>query len=156
MAEAFESTADRPLGDRLIEALRAGQRAGGDRRGQESAGLLVVKPSAGYGRTHDRYVDLRVDHHREPIEELAHLYELHHLHFVRPEEQEFVPVDDRLEREIGGLLESLGRLRPNGDLWDDLFDYMGWENLEERWGGRGRIDPVVLAYLRRAAGGGVT
>jgi uncharacterized Ntn-hydrolase superfamily protein len=153
MAEAFESTADRPLADRLIEALRAGQRAGGDRRGQESAGLLVVKPSAGYGGTHDRYVDLRVDHHDEPIEELAHLYELHHLHFVRPEDQEFETVDDGLELEIRGLLESLGRLRPNHDLWDDLFDYMGWENLEERWGGRGRIDPVVLAFLRRAVRG---
>jgi len=150
MVAAFESTADRPLADRFIAALRAGQRAGGDRRGQESAALLVVKPGAGYGGTHDRYIDLRVDHHPEPIEELARLYELHRLYFVRPGEQEFVTVDERLEREIRQLLRKLGRLRPSRDLWDDLFDYMGWENLEERWGGPGRIDSIVLSHIRSA------
>ena len=150
MVAAFEVTAERPLADRLIEALRVGQGSGGDRRGQESAALLVSKPGAGYGRTHDKYIDLRVDHHAEPIEELARLYELHRLYFVRPGEQEFVTVDDTLEREIRELLGKLGRLRPNRDLWDDLFDYVGWENLEERWGGPRRIDSVVLSHMRKA------
>jgi uncharacterized Ntn-hydrolase superfamily protein len=150
MVAAFESTAERPLADRLIEALRAGQGAGGDRRGQESAALLVAKPGAGYGRTHDKYIDLRVDHHAEPIEELAHLYELHRLYFVRSDEQEFVAVDDSLEREIRNLLGQLNRLRPSRDLWEDLYDYMGWENLEERWAGPGRIDSVVLSHIRGA------
>jgi uncharacterized Ntn-hydrolase superfamily protein len=156
MAASFELTAKRPLAARLIEALRAGQRAGGDRRGQESAALLVAKPSAGYGGTHDRYIDLRVDNHTAPIEELARLYELHRIYFVRPGEQEFIIVDDQLEREIKGLLSKLGRLRPNKDLWEDLFDYMGWENLEERWGGPGRIDSVVLSHIRAAVRHGVT
>ncbi|MFN2544160.1 MAG: DUF1028 domain-containing protein [Actinomycetota bacterium] len=151
MAEAFRATARMPLGERLIEALRAGQREGGDRRGQEGAGLYVAKPGGGYGGNHDRYIDLRVDHHDEPIEELARLLELHHLYFQRPEESDLLSVDPDLEDEIRSHLERLGK-HEGGDLWKDLQEYMGWENLEERWVGEGRIDPKVLAYLRRHAG----
>ncbi|HEY7281628.1 MAG TPA: DUF1028 domain-containing protein [Actinomycetota bacterium] len=153
MGEAYRrTTADgAPLADRLIEALRAGQAAGGDRRGQEAAGLVVVKPGGGYGGTHDRWIDLRVDHHDRPIEELAALLELHRLYFGQPVESELLTVDDALEGEIRSALSSLGRL-PEGDgLWDALESYMGWENLEERWAGPGRIDPRVLAYLRAHA-----
>lgn len=153
MAEAFRGAAG-PLPERIMEALRAAQREGGDRRGQESAALLVAKPGGGYGGTHDRYIDLRVDHHDAPIEELARLLELHRFYFRRPEDADLLAADPRLEAEIAELLESLGKRSPDQDLWDALFDYMGWENLEERWVGPGRIDPQVLEYLRRDARGG--
>jgi uncharacterized Ntn-hydrolase superfamily protein len=152
MAEAFRGAAG-PLPERIMEALRAAQREGGDRRGQESAALLVAKPGGGYGGTHDRYIDLRVDHHEAPIEELARLLELHRFFFQRPADADLVAADPALEAEIGELLVSLGKRSPDQDLWDALFDYMGWENLEERWVGPGRIDPQVLEYLRRDARG---
>ena len=157
MAEAYrrELAAGRPLADRLVEALRAGQQAGGDRRGQEAAGLLVVKPGGGYGGNHDRWLDLRVDHHDEPIEQLANLLDLHRLYFGRARDEDLIAVDNALEWEIRGHLESLGQAEPGADLWPALEDYMGWENLEERWAGPGRIDPRVLEYLRAHAARGV-
>lgn len=151
MAESFASSAGRRLADRLVEALRAAQREGGDRRGQESAALLVVKPNGGYGGNNDRYLDLRVDDHADPIEELARLVGLHDLYFERPREEDLIAVDASLEDEIRRDLASLGRVREGADVWDALSDYMGMENLEERWAGRGRVDPVVLQYLRRGA-----
>lgn len=153
MAEAFRGAAG-PLPERMVEALRAAQREGGDRRGQESAALLVAKPGGGYGGTHDRYIDLRVDNHDAPIEELARLLELHRFYFQRPADADLLAADPALEAEIGELLDSVGKRSPDQDLWDALFDYMGWENLEERWVGPGRIDPKVLEYLRRDARGG--
>jgi uncharacterized Ntn-hydrolase superfamily protein len=151
MAEAFESTPG-PLAERLVEALRAAQRAGGEQRGMESAGLLVYKPNGGYGGNHDRYIDLRVDHHDDPIEKLALLLSLHRLYLERPAEADLLTVDPPLEAEIRVRLEKLGKIEPDADLWEALEDYMGWENLEERWVGPGRIDPKVLAYLREQAG----
>ena len=156
MAEAYRRAREggAPLADRLVAALRAGQAAGGDRRGQEAAGLLVVKPGGGYGGNHDRALDLRVDHHDEPIEELARLLELHRLYFGRPAEAELITVDAALADEIRGHLTSLGKLPEDAELWEALGGYMGWENLEERWAGPGRIDPRVLAYLRDHAARG--
>jgi uncharacterized Ntn-hydrolase superfamily protein len=113
----------------------------------------VAKPGGGYGGNHDRYIDLRVDHHNEPIEELARLLDLHQLYLRRPSEDEVVPVDAELEAEIGRHLTHLGKRSRGQDLWDALFDYMGWENLEERWVGKGRIDQRVLDYLRQHARG---
>jgi uncharacterized Ntn-hydrolase superfamily protein len=153
MAEAFEASKGR-LADRLVEALRAAQRAGGDRRGQESAALLVAKTGGGYGGTTDRYIDLRVDHHDAPIEELAGLLSLHRLYFERPAEDELITVDPTMEGEIQRMLVGLGKLQGDQDVWTALGDYMGWENLEERWAGRGRIDPKVLEYLRNQARSG--
>ena len=147
MAEAFMASSG-PLADRLVEALRGAQRAGGDRRGQESAALLVAKPGGGYGGTSDSYVDLRVDHHDDPIEELARLLELHDLYFQRPREEDLIVADRPLQEELARLLQDAGWPDPGRDLWDALFDYMGRENLEERWAGPGRIDPRVLEYLR--------
>ncbi len=152
MAEAFRAAAG-PLAERMLVALRAAQRQGGDRRGRESAALLVAKPGGGYGGNHDRYIDLRVDHHDDPIEQLARLLDLHRLYLQRPSDHDVLTADPSLEAEVGGYLEALGKRSPDRDLWDALFDYMGWENLEERWVGRGRIDPKVLEYLRRHARG---
>jgi uncharacterized Ntn-hydrolase superfamily protein len=151
IGKGFEN-ATGPLAERLVEALRAGQRAGGDRRGQESAAILVAKPGGGYGGTHDRYIDLRVDHHGQPIEELAGLLSLHRLYFGRPQESDLLQADAALEAEIEEMLAALGRLQPGRDVWEALSDYMGWENLEERWAGRGRLDPRVLEYLREQSG----
>jgi uncharacterized Ntn-hydrolase superfamily protein len=149
MVAAFRAS-DGPLAERLVDALRAGQRAGGDRRGQESAALSVARIDAGYGGNHDRYIDLRVDHHDEPIEELGRLLELHGLFFGRPAPAEVIEADDEVEREIENGLRSLGRFDVQRGVWDSLFDYMGWENLEERWVGAGKVDPRVLEHLRRA------
>jgi uncharacterized Ntn-hydrolase superfamily protein len=151
MAEAFRRTAGSRLPDRLVAALRAGQAAGGDRRGQEAAALLVVRPGGGYGGNHDRWLDLRVDHHDEPIEELARLLDLHRLYFDRSLEDQLVTSDAALEEEIRKNLVRLGKAEPGADVWDALEAYMGWENLEERWVGRGRLDPKVLDYLRAHA-----
>jgi uncharacterized Ntn-hydrolase superfamily protein len=147
MSEAFRSS-DAAFPERLVEALRAAQREGGDRRGQEAAGLYVAKPGGGYGGNHDRYIDLRVDHHPEPIEEVARILDLHRLYFERPREEDLVEATPDLERELDERLRALGKRSDERDVWDDLFDYTGWENLEERWAGKGRIDPRVLAYLR--------
>jgi uncharacterized Ntn-hydrolase superfamily protein len=79
MAESFEKSAgsEKELGQRLIDALAAGQAAGGDRRGMQSAALLIVREGWGYAGLNDRYRDLRVDDHPEPIAELQRIYELH-------------------------------------------------------------------------------
>ena len=150
MAAAFEQ-ASGPLAERMIEALRAGQRAGGDRLGQEAAALLVVKPGGGYGGNNDRYIDLRADHHDEPIEELSMLLSLHRLYFERPRQEDLIHADPAVEGEIRDLLTRLDRLDPGKELWESLSDYMGWENLEERLAGPGRIDPKVLDHLRGQA-----
>jgi uncharacterized Ntn-hydrolase superfamily protein len=76
MARAFEAaTAERlPFGERILAALKAGQDAGGDVRGRQGAGLLVVREGGGYGGGDDRYADLRVEDHVEPILELERVY----------------------------------------------------------------------------------
>lgn len=83
MAEAFRAS-EGELGDRLIAALQAGQEAGGDVRGQQSAALLVVREGWGYGGQSDRYRDLRVDDHPSPIAELKRLHDVHRGIFPRP------------------------------------------------------------------------
>ena len=75
MAETFENT-DGSLADRMRAAMVAGQNAGGDRRGRQSAGMLIVQDKAGYSGFDDRYIDLRVDDHPRPIEELGRLLDL--------------------------------------------------------------------------------
>ena len=75
MAAAFEATSG-TLGERLMRALEAGQAAGGDSRGMESAAILIVRKGGGYGGWNDRYCDLRVDDSREPIKELRRLFDI--------------------------------------------------------------------------------
>jgi uncharacterized Ntn-hydrolase superfamily protein len=83
MAMAFED-ANGTLAERMIESLRAGQKAGGDKRGRQSAALLVVRKGWGYAGLNDRFRDLRVDDHPTPIEELERIYRLHRKVFRRP------------------------------------------------------------------------
>lgn len=136
-----------PLAERLLDALAAGEDAGGDRRGRQSAALLVVRREGGYGGMSDVAVDLRVDDHSEPIEELARLYCLHELYFGSTPEEEWLPVDDGLREELRKRLASLGH--DTTDLDEAFRAWTGAENLEDRVRGLDRLDPVVLAELRK-------
>jgi uncharacterized Ntn-hydrolase superfamily protein len=145
IATTFTATAGRPLADRLIECLAAAQAAGGDRRGQQSAALLVVERDGGYASMRDVLVDLRVDDHEQPVPELARLYGLPDLLFGKTPRDDWVAVDAELRAE---LAERLGHLGYDGDLNRALDAWAGTENLEERVDGVERVDPVVLRELR--------
>jgi uncharacterized Ntn-hydrolase superfamily protein len=148
LAETFEATSSQPLAERLLACLQAAQAAGGDRRGQQSAALLVTQKGGGYGGMTDVAVDLRVDDHPAPIDELGRLYGLHQLYFGSTPEAEWVDVDADLERELGERLERLGY---RDERLEDAFNaWVGVENLEDRVRGLERVDPVVLEQLRRA------
>lgn len=133
-----------PLARRLLAALRAGDEAGGDRRGRQSAALLVAEPGAGYGGLSDVAVDLRVDDHADPVTELARLLDAHHLHFDRPDEATLLDLSGELAAEVAGRLARLGHT--GGDA---LAEWAGIENYEERLVS-GKIDPLVLEQLRAA------
>ncbi|HSP74226.1 MAG TPA: DUF1028 domain-containing protein, partial [Gaiellaceae bacterium] len=94
LAVAYEGAAGRPLAERLLEALAAAQAAGGDRRGQQSAALLMVEREGGYGGLTDVVVDLRVDDHAAPVPELARLYGLHQAIFGKTPRESWLEVDD--------------------------------------------------------------
>ena len=89
-----------PLADRLLDCLAAAQAAGGDRRGQQSAALLVVERDAGYASLSDTLVDLRVDEHPAPIEELRRIFRLHHMYFGETPREQWIEVDEGLRAEI--------------------------------------------------------
>ena len=147
VAEAYEDSVG-PLAKRLLVALTAAQHAGGDRRGQQSAALLVVRDRGGYGGCNDRMVDLRVDYHAMPIAELERLYTLHQLLFGEMPEHEWVTVDDTLASEMRERLAALGYFQ--GKLEDAFAAWVAAENLEERSRGNERVDPAVLAELRKS------
>jgi uncharacterized Ntn-hydrolase superfamily protein len=146
LAEAFEQTSGKPLAERLMDCLDAAQTAGGDSRGQQSAALLVVQKDAGYANLSDVIVDLRVDDHERPLEELRRLYGLHEAIYGQTPRDEWVPIDEQLGDE---LRERLARIGYEGELDDALTRWAGNENLEERVDGAEAIDPVVLEELRR-------
>lgn len=146
IVETFEATAGRPLAERLLDCLDAAQAAGGDRRGQQSSALLVVEREGGYAGLSDSVVDLRVDDHERPLEELRRIYAMHQAIFGETPREEWLEVDDALGRE---LRDRLGRLGYEGDLDETFFAWAGKENLEERVDGVERVDPVVLEELRR-------
>jgi uncharacterized Ntn-hydrolase superfamily protein len=145
LAATFAATAGRPLAERLLESLAAAQAAGGDRRGQQSAALLVVERDGGYAAMSDVLVDLRVDDHEQPVAELTRLYGIHDLLFGKTPRDEWIVVDDALSSELG---ERLGRLGYDGELARALAAWAGTENLEERVDGVEQLDPVVLRELR--------
>jgi uncharacterized Ntn-hydrolase superfamily protein len=142
LADTFSETAG-PLSERLLAALTAADRAGGDSRGRQSASLIVRKRDAGYGGNNDILVDLRVDDHPDPVIELARLYEIHDLLFGRTPEDQLIPLE-RVQAELGSRLGGLGF---DGELEPALAAWAGGENLEERLA-PGTIDPVVLRILR--------
>ena len=140
LAETFERSTSDPLAERLLDCLDAAQEAGGDSRGQQSAAVLVVGAGQGYAGLSDSVVDLRVDDHPLPLEELRRLYALHQELFGRTPRSRWLTVDDGLRGEIEDRLAVLGHER--------LEEWAGVENLEERVDGTDAIDPVVLARLR--------
>jgi uncharacterized Ntn-hydrolase superfamily protein len=149
LAETFEQNEHLSLTERLIECLAAAQAAGGDRRGQQSASLLVVEKDAGYAKLSDVVVDLRVDDHELPIVELRRLYALHDQLFGVTPPEDWIAVDEALAGELHDRLAGLGY---GGELDRAFNDWAGTENLEERVEGVERIDPVVLAALRSQSG----
>lgn len=98
----------RPFPELLVACLAAADAEGGDRRGRESAALLIVREGGGYGGGNDRWMDLRVDHHDDPIGELGRLLEFHHLYLDRPAVDDLIPVDETLAAELRAALERVG------------------------------------------------
>lgn len=154
MAESYEAS-DGDLADRLLLALAAGDAAGGDRRGRQSAALSVVAPGGGYGGNDDRLADLRVDDHADPVGELRRLFGIHVLLTGTTPEEQKLPLDAALSDEVRNLLARAGY--PGGDgaegLAEALRAFVGTENLEARWWHEERLDPVVLEHLRTCASG---
>jgi uncharacterized Ntn-hydrolase superfamily protein len=158
MARCFEGSQG-DLADRLVEALAAGQAAGGDRRGQQSAAVLVVRAGGGYEGYNDRYMDLRVDDDAAPIERLKALVELHHLFFKPPAPGEMLPVEGELGREIQRILQWAGYYE--GPVTGDydaptrqaLTALVGTENFEARFDEeQGLISEQVVDLLRSKFG----
>jgi len=146
LAVTFEQNGHLSLAERLVECLAAAQAAGGDRRGQQSASLLIVEKDAGYANLSDVVVDLRVDDHERPIVELRRLCGLHNELFGITPPEDWLTVDEALSAELG---DRLGKLGYDGELGRAFNDWAGTENLEERVDGVERIDPVVLGALRK-------
>lgn len=160
MAETFPQ-AQGSLARRLLAALTAGQRAGGDRRGQQSAALLVVRDQGGYGGFNDRMIDLRVDDAAHPIDDLMRLLDMYELLFLKPTPEELAPIDAALATELQQLLARSGDYTGpitgvyDADTFQALERYGGRENLEERLthdASDARLDRKVLDYLREHAG----
>src|SRR5919199_2639006 len=127
LAATFEATQGRPLAERLIECLAAAQAAGGDSRGQQSSALLVVERDGGYAGLSDEVVDLRVDDHERPIEELQRLYDLHQAIFGKTPRERWIDVDDDLARE---LRERLARPGYQGEAESAVAPSARDQNLE--------------------------
>ena len=154
MADTFvQSTGE--LADRLVAALAAGEAAGGDSRGRQSAAVLVVKPQGGYGGFNDRYLDLRVDDDPAPVQRLHDLVEMQHLFFGRSRPEDHLEIKSAVAAEICTVLMRQGLLAPDhGSEYDDaaraaFTRFVGQENLEDRCDPQaGWIDPPALNYLR--------
>src|SRR4051812_48506752 len=147
MQDAYEaSDPDEPLARRLLAALAAGDDAGGDRRGRQSAALLVVRDGAGYAGGDDIAVDLRVDDHPDPVTELARLLDLNDLYLTASTPSEQVPITEELGSEIRRRVHELGH--------DDLHAWAGTENYEMRVDPGGAwIDQQIWEIRREATQG---
>ena len=159
MAETFERTRG-TLADRLLAALVAGQAGGGDKRGMQSAALLVVRAGAGYLGATDRYIDIRVYDAADPIKELQRLYELHKLYFFTTDSADLVPITPALQKELEAILLAepanqrekwLAAPQPsvNETFLTALANFMYWENYDVRVRMDGKIDRVALDDIRK-------
>ncbi len=156
LSNAFQST-EGPLAKRLLTALSKAQDAGGDKRGRQSAALLVVKENGSYGGYTDKYIDLRVDDNPEPIRELARLLDLHELYFNKTKAEEKVEVDRSIAMKLQAELERLGYYKfDQTGIFDEntkkaYFDFCGVENFEERLCEGNVIDQNVYRLLLEKA-----
>jgi uncharacterized Ntn-hydrolase superfamily protein len=147
MEKAFLKTKG-SLPARLYAALFAGDRAGGDKRGRQSAAIYVVKPKGGYGGYLDRWLDYRVDDHEDPVARLSQLLEMHELYFGKSPEAERVPIKGKAMTQIADILKREGYLKKNTVFLHALNEFIGNENFEERADPAGKwIDKPVLKYL---------
>jgi uncharacterized Ntn-hydrolase superfamily protein len=151
LAETFLARSDLPFPERLLESLKAADACGGDARGRQSAALYVARAGGGYAGFNDRYIDLRVDDHPNPISELGRLLGIHRLLFERPDPDALLPIEGTLQMRLLEVLRGAGVTLA---AWDSvaqkaLNGLAGKENLEERFGRVGFIDPVALAYLEQ-------
>lgn len=154
MAAAFGRTPG-PLADRLLAALVAGQAGGGDKRGMESAALLVVRKNGGYLGLNDRYIDIRVYDDTSPIRELTRLYGLHQLYFFTSRPEDLLPITPDVVRQLEPILTREPASQPdkwlarpqgvaNRTFLEALANFMYWENYDVRVRMDGKIDRVVL------------
>jgi uncharacterized Ntn-hydrolase superfamily protein len=157
MADAFKN-ASGLLEMQLYAALLAGDRAGGDRRGRQSAAIMVRKPNAGYGGDNDLYLDLRVDDHADPVPQLESLLFMHRLYLGQPDPADLLPIDEALARELQALMQRQGYYQGEvSGVWDAasiqaFWALVGSENLESRWSPETtphQLDKVALDYLRQ-------
>jgi uncharacterized Ntn-hydrolase superfamily protein len=153
MASAFESGRGE-LAQRLVAALVAGYEAGGDARGMQSAALLVVRREGGYLGGTDETVNLRTDDHPDAVYELKRLFSVHQFYWPRPESLSFEPIDVDTAADIRKRLARLGYKSGSGTGYDKelrnaLYDFVGMENLEQRWGEDDCIEKGVAAHLRQ-------
>jgi uncharacterized Ntn-hydrolase superfamily protein len=157
MAAAFEASRG-PLPERLLTALAAGQAAGGDSRGQQSAALYVVKDKGSYGGYLDRYVDLRVDDHAAPIDELRRLLALHRLYFGATDPSHLIRLSGDVAVTVQEILAKAGYYTgPADGVYDPqtkiaLRRWCGIENFEERFREDDFIDREILLFMRRKYG----
>jgi uncharacterized Ntn-hydrolase superfamily protein len=154
MAEAYRNSDQLEFPERLVEALTAGDQAGGDRRGRQSAAILVVKPEGGYAGFNDRWVDYRVDDHENPIPRLADLLGLHRLYFGESEAEDRLEIKGDTAQKLNEIMMRLGYLPkdikavPDEDLQAALRKFIGNENFEDRTDFEsGFIDQPVYEYL---------
>jgi uncharacterized Ntn-hydrolase superfamily protein len=150
MLETYE-TSTLAFPEKLLTALQAGDDAGGDKRGKQSAALLVMREQGGYGGFDDRLVDLRVDDHPTPIPELARLLKLHHLYFDKPLGENILKIQGEVAERLTNVLVKAGHLG-SLQLWSEtsekaLRDLAGIENVEERMLEPGLVDKMVLEHL---------
>ena len=158
MARTFEESHG-PLYRRLHAALLAGDRAGGDRRGRQSAAILVVKPEGGYGGFNDYWVDYRVDDHPDPVPRLGELLDLFELYFGASPPEDRLPLRGDTLRALQQMMTRLGHYHgpAHGELdaatRQALETWLGNENFEERASlEEGWIDRPVFAFLQEKFG----
>jgi len=154
LAETFQRTTGN-LADRLVAALKAGQAGGGDKRGMQSAALLVVRKNGGYLGANDRFIDIRVYDAADPIAELERLLALHKLHFFPSEPRDLVPVTPAIVAQLEPILLAEPAGQPDKwlkrkqrsatpELLEALKNFMYWENYDVRVRMDGKVDRVVL------------
>ncbi len=159
IANTFQTTSG-SLADRLVAAIVAGGKAGGDRRGEESAALLVKRAGAGYDGTTDDYIDISIYDHPTPLKELERLYKLHKLYFFRSDPKNLIEITASVCRELQAILgdkaykNQLFYAGPVNGVFDAathkaLNDFMGWENYDVRIRQDNKIDTEVLDDIRK-------
>jgi uncharacterized Ntn-hydrolase superfamily protein len=147
MEKAFLKT-EGSLPKRLHAALLAGDRAGGDKRGRQSAAIYVAKPNGGYGGFVDRWIDYRVDDHEDPVPRLGELLEMQDLYFGKSPDGEHVLIKGRVLKQISDILVQERYLKKGRSFQSAFNEFIGNENFEERADPEAKwIDKPVLKYL---------